>query len=121
MRSVGETAKTILTQRTEITSGEDPSDTHIPEGSNNNESILLPETVAGISKKSPEFPVHNETNTLPESTGWPDKETPTQAPQRDNLENPVTSSSIGATSPEKNTACPDPADQSTSPGKGQSP
>ena len=121
MRSVGETAKTILTQRTEITPSEDTSDTHIPEGSNNKESILPLETMAEVSKKSPEFPVHNEINTLPGSSGSSDKETLKPDLQQGSQENPGTSWSVETDSSRENITSPDPADQSTASGKGQSP
>ena len=121
MRSVGETAKTILTQRTEVTPSENTVDISVPDGSNNDEGSPLPVTRAIITKDSPSSPVSNETNIPPNSSALPNEENSLPNLQQGTPVNIRMSGNSGERSGEENATSPDPSNPSPDPGTGQSP
>jgi len=98
MRSVGETAKTILTQRTESTPSENIADISVPEGSNSNEESHLPKSSALLNKENSLSNIQNGTPANIHISGSP-----------------------GEMALGESATSPDPANQSPDPDKGHSP
>lgn len=120
MRSVGETAKTILTQRTEVTPSENTIDTSVPEDSDNNEGSPLPETSTVIAKDSAPS-LASKTNAPPELSALPNEENSLPKLQQGTPLNISTSGNSGERSRRENATNPDPAGPTPDPGTGQSP
>jgi Family of unknown function (DUF5806) len=114
MRSVGETAKTILTQRTDNT----PPDETKPQKRAGEDTNASPDT---SSEKIPALPLHIQAGDTSILTGSSNEEHPDHETQKNLLKIPTAPEPVDAFSSGKNNSSLDDTNRSHNPEEGQSP